>query len=89
MKKQKNCHHTATDIKTDEKRRAILLSVCGAHIYQLVRSPVSPRKPADKSIEEIDKLIQDHLTPPSLSTDHVPVPGDTIFWKCSEQATLR
>ena len=46
-------YFTANDIKIDEKRRAILLSVCGAHIYQLVRSLVSPRKPADKTYEEI------------------------------------
>ena len=58
-------YFTANDVKTDEKRRAILLSVCGAHIYQLVRSLVSPEKPADKTFEEIVKLVRDHLTPPS------------------------
>ncbi|KAL5502914.1 hypothetical protein EMCRGX_G009772 [Ephydatia muelleri] len=58
-------YFTANNIKTDEKRRAILLSVCGAHIYQLVRSLVSLEKPADKIFEEIVKLVRDHLTPPS------------------------
>ena len=58
-------YFTANDVKTDEKRRAILLSVCGAHIYQLVRSLVSPETPADKTFEEIVKLVRDHLTPPS------------------------
>ena len=58
-------YFTANDVKTDEKRRTILLSVCGAHIYQLVRSLVSPEKPADKTFEEIVKLVRDHLTPPS------------------------
>ena len=58
-------YFTANDVETDEKRRAILLSVCGAHIYQLVRSLVSPEKPADKTFEEIVKLVRDHLTPPS------------------------
>eukprot|EP00731_Ephydatia_muelleri_P017692 Em0010g790a len=57
-------YFTANDVETDEKRRAILLSVCGAHIYQLVRSLVSPEKPADKTFEEIVKLVRT-LTPPS------------------------
>ena len=43
-------YFTANDIEADEKRRAVLLSVCGAHIYQLVRSLVSPGKPTDKSL---------------------------------------
>ena len=54
-------YFTANDVETAEKRRAILLSVCGAHIYQLVRSLVSPEKPADKTFEEIVKLVRDHL----------------------------
>ena len=58
-------YFTANNAKTDKKRRAILLSVCGAHTYQLVRSLVSPEKPADKTFEEIVKLVRDHLTPPS------------------------
>ncbi|KAL5510827.1 hypothetical protein EMCRGX_G006433 [Ephydatia muelleri] len=58
-------YFTANDVETDEKRRAILLSVCGAHIYQLVRSLVSPEKQADKTFEEIVKLVRDHLTPQS------------------------
>ena len=61
-------YFTANDVKTDKKRRAILLSVCGAHIYQLVCSLVSPEKPADKTFEEIVKLVRDHLTPPSPSS---------------------
>ena len=45
-------YFTANDIEADEKRRAVLLSGCGAHIYQLVRSLVSPGKPTDKSFGE-------------------------------------
>ena len=42
-------YFTANDVETAEKRRAILLSVCGAHIYQLVRSLVSPEKPVSRN----------------------------------------
>ena len=42
-------YFTANNIEADEKRRAVLLTVCGAHIYQLVRSLVSPGKPTEKS----------------------------------------
>ena len=59
-------YFTANDVETDKKRHAILLSICGANIYQLVRSLVSPEKPADKTFEEIVKLVRDHLTLPSL-----------------------
>ena len=58
-------YFTANDVETAKKRHAILLSVCGAHIYQLVCSLVSLEKPADKTFEEIVKLVRDHLTPPS------------------------
>ena len=59
-------YFTANNIEADGKRRAVLLTVCGAHIYQLVRSLVSPGKPTDKSFGDIPvvKLVRDHLTPP-------------------------
>ena len=43
-------YFTINNIEADEKHSAVLLSVCGAHIYQLVHSLVSPGKPTDKSV---------------------------------------
>ena len=53
----------ANEIKEDGKKRAVLLSVCGTASYQLIRSLVAPSKPTDKSVDEIMKLVKDHLTP--------------------------
>ena len=61
-------YFTANDIKAEEedKRRAILLSVCGASTYQLIRNLVSPSKPTDKTFAQLVKLVQDHhQSPPS------------------------
>ena len=52
----------ANEIKEDGKKRAVLLSVCGTASYQLIRSLVAPSKPTDKSVDEIMKLVKDHLT---------------------------
>ena len=54
----------ANDVESAEKQRAILLSVCGAATYQLVRNLVAPDKPTDKSFDEIVKLVKEHHTPP-------------------------
>ena len=48
----------------NEKKRAILLSVCGAATYKLIRSLVHPHKPTDKTFEEIVKLVKHHHEPP-------------------------
>ena len=50
---------TANDIK-DEKKKAIVLTVCGAKRFQLLRSLVQPSALADKSIAELTKLLQNH-----------------------------
>jgi len=59
-------YFTANAIKPEEgdKRRAILLSCCGAATYQLIRNLVSPAKPTDKSFEQLVKLVTDHHQPP-------------------------
>ena len=60
-------YFTANDIKSEEKRRVVLLSICGASTYQLIRSLVTPHRPGDKlkGFDEIVKLVRDHLTPAS------------------------
>ena len=46
-----------------DKRRAILLSSCGALTYQLIRNLVVPGKPTDKTFAEIVTLMRDHHQP--------------------------
>ena len=54
----------ANDADVAEKQRAILLSVCGAATYQLIRDLVSPARPNTKTFDEIVQLVQDHHQPP-------------------------
>ena len=62
-------YFTANDIKIAEKKRAILLSVCGAATYQVIRNLTTPGKPTDHTFEELVQLVQAHRNPPSIS-DH-------------------
>ena len=58
----------ATNKITDSgKKRAVLLSVCGAKTYKLIRNLVNPRKPTDKSFAELVNLVKNHLNPRPLS----------------------
>ena len=43
----------ANDVATPEKKRAVLLSVCGLKTYQHIKSVVTPMKPIDKDYEDI------------------------------------
>lgn len=61
-------YFVANDIVDPQKKRAILLSSCGAGTYQLIRSLVAPDKPTDRSLDEIVKLVQDHHQPPPSVT---------------------
>ena len=54
----------ANDVADADKQRAILLSVCGAETYQLIRNLVAPGKPTDKTFADLVKLVQEHHTPP-------------------------
>ena len=58
----------ANDIKTADKKKAILLSVVGANTYQLIQSLVAPEKPKEKIFEQLVKLVQEHHqpTPPTI-----------------------
>ena len=46
-----------------KKRKSVLLTVCGAQTYSLVRNLCSPLTPKDKTYEEILQLIKGHLSP--------------------------
>ena len=57
----------ANDIKSESKQRAILLSVCGARTYKLIRSLLSPQEPKDVSFADIIKQMTNHYQPkPSI-----------------------
>lgn len=43
-------HFTANEITDAGKKRAVLLSSCGAKTYKLIRNLVSPGKPTDKNL---------------------------------------
>ncbi len=56
-------YFVANDIADGGKQRAVLLSVCGAPTYKLIRNLVAPAKPADKTYKELMKLVQKHHNP--------------------------
>ena len=61
-------YFVANDIKGDDRQRAMLLRVCGASAYQLIRSVVSPAKPTEKTFEQIVTLMKEHYFPkPSVT----------------------
>ena len=61
-------YFTANNIEDAEKRRAILLSVCGAATYKRIKSLISPSKPTEKSFDEIVQLMSDHYNPKPTAT---------------------
>ena len=53
----------AQDITDGGKKRATLLSVCGAQTYKLICDLVAPQKPKDKTFDELKDVVQKHLKP--------------------------
>ena len=56
-------YFAANDIRSSEKQRAILLTVCGAETYQLIRSLLAPTKPTEKSFSDIINVMSEHYQP--------------------------
>ncbi len=50
----------------DEKKVAVLLSLMGAKMYGLLRSLLTPEKPADKTFQQIVDILNEHLNPKPL-----------------------
>lgn len=50
----------------DERKVAVLLSVMGVKTYNLLRSLITPAKPADKSFKKITEVLQKHFQPKPL-----------------------
>ena len=46
-----------------DERRATLLSVCGKKAYSLLKKLYAPKKPVEKSYQELCDLIRDHCNP--------------------------
>ena len=56
-------HFDANDIVDPGKKRSILLTVCGASTYQLLKSLVQPRTPMEKTYDEIVETLKTHFYP--------------------------
>jgi len=57
------CYFKVNDITDDDKQWAILLSVCGATCYTLIRNLVKPAKPVEKSFQQLCAAMRTHTTP--------------------------
>ena len=55
-------YFVANDV-TDDKKRAIFLSVCGRSTYHLVHNLSAPDKPSDKSFTDLCALLVGHYSP--------------------------
>lgn len=60
----------ANDIINMEKKRAILLSKVNAETYDMIDKICKPKKPGEKSYEEIVKLVKGYLKPPASYLVH-------------------
>lgn len=53
----------ANDVTSEDKKQAILLSVCGPSTYRLIRNLVAPQLPKSKSFADLVKLVKEHYHP--------------------------
>ena len=88
-------YFAANEITDNNKKRAVLLSVCGAKTYKLIRNLVNPRKPTDKSFVELINLVKNHLNPRPSSivyrfkfNSRFRQPGETIQQYVAELRNL-
>ena len=56
-------HFLANDVDQAEKKRALLLSLCGRMTFKLARNLCAPAKLSDKTFEEICYLLKNHFEP--------------------------
>ena len=54
-------YFTANEINDAGKKRAMLLSSCGAKTNKQIRNLVSPGKPTDKTFAELVNIVKNHL----------------------------
>ncbi|KRY99853.1 hypothetical protein T11_16783, partial [Trichinella zimbabwensis] len=58
-----NFYFEANDITSAEKKRAILMSVCGPSAYVMIRSLLTPRSLNEVTFEEIVSKVKEHFNP--------------------------
>ena len=51
------------DIKTEAKKRAVLLSECGVATYKLIKSLIVPQKSSDLEYKILLKITKQHFVP--------------------------
>ena len=57
-------HYFVANKVTDAAiKKSILLSVCGARTYKLMRNLVSPQKPGELSYDDLVKVVKNHHNP--------------------------
>ena len=60
----------AHDIAAEERKRSILLSVCGSATYEELRNLVQPASLKDKSYKDLVDIMKKHLNPASSKIMH-------------------
>ena len=78
-------YFSAHDITDDDKKKAILLSVCGKNTCSLIRRLLAPAKPDTKTFTEIVDTVAAHESPkPSVIVQRYKFntrtrqPGETV-----------
>ena len=56
-------YFTANKITDKGQQRAVLLSVCGAKTYKIIRNLLAPTKPDEVEYKDIVDKVKDHLNP--------------------------
>ena len=56
-------YFNANDVESADKKRAILLSVCGPTTYQLIRNILAPVKPTERTFAQLVELVEHHRNP--------------------------
>ncbi len=66
-------HYFIANVTTNEKKKSILLTVCGLSTFELAKGLFQLNTFADTSYEEIVKALKDHYCPkPSNDTILIP-----------------
>ena len=56
-------YFTANKVTNKDQRKAVLLSVCGAQTYKLIRNLLVPQTPDAVEYDDIVKRVLDHVRP--------------------------
>ena len=78
-------YFVAHDIKTEAKKKAVLLSECGVATYKLIKSLLAPQKPSDVEYKVLLEKAKQYFAPvPSCIMEcykfntHVQQPSESI-----------